>query len=72
MDVLARVGLAHLLRESGEHLVRRRALAVHEAVREVLRTLPEWLERHGNDRGGHEDSPSVTPITAPITTTTST
>ena len=49
-DVLARVGLADALAEAGEHLVRRRPVAVHQSVREPVRAVAHRLERDRDQR----------------------
>ena len=49
-DVVARVGLADALPEAGEHLVRRRPLAVHQPVREPVGAVAHRLERDRDER----------------------
>ena len=55
--VIERVRAGHPLREVGQHLVRRRSVAVDKPVRKILRATAQRLEeqRDGHGRGGRED-----------------
>jgi hypothetical protein len=72
--VVHAVGPSHPLGEVGERLIRRRALPVHEPVREALRSLPQRLEQHRDHDGaatlsvGLPAYPASAPMPATIAT----